>query len=76
MFNIIFLLLSVLSGNKLFNTIMPYQNPSLNLFLYGNSSLSRAINSCISEHVQNFFVETKLWNINKVIKILTWSNYL
>ena len=59
MFNIIFFSLSVLSGNKLFNTIMPYQTPSLNLFLYGNSSLSRAINSCISEHVQKKIVETK-----------------
>ena len=45
--------------NKLFNAILPYQNPSLNLFLYGNSSLSRAINSCIFEHVQKFIVETK-----------------
>ena len=45
--------------NKLLNAIMPYQNPSLSLFLYGNSSLSRAINSCIFEHVQKFIVETR-----------------
>ena len=39
--------------NELINAVSPYQHPSLNLFLYGDVSLSQEINSFILKKFTN-----------------------
>ena len=41
------------------NVVIPYQVPTVNLFLYGDKTLSQYTNTIIFESVQKFFIETK-----------------
>ena len=43
----------------LLDAVSRYQNPSLNLLLYGDKALSPEINTRISEKVQAFILQTK-----------------
>ena len=45
--------------NELINAVSPYQQPSLNLFLFGDLSLSQEINKMIFEHVYKFITNSK-----------------
>ena len=44
---------------ELINAVSPYQQPSLNLFLFGDLSLSQEINKMIFEHVYKFITNSK-----------------
>ena len=43
----------------LLDAVFQYQNPSLNLLLYGDKALSPEINTTISKKVQAFILQTK-----------------
>ena len=45
--------------NELMNAISPYQQRCLNLFLFGDLSLSQEINKIILEHVYKFITSSK-----------------
>ena len=45
--------------NELFDAVTMYKAPSLDLFLYGDSSLSLEVNTYIFEHVHKFIFDTK-----------------
>ncbi|MEW8546021.1 MAG: reverse transcriptase domain-containing protein, partial [Candidatus Thiodiazotropha sp.] len=45
--------------NELLNAVSPYQYPTLNLFLYGDLSLSQEINKTIFDIVYKFVVDSK-----------------
>ena len=43
----------------LLNSVVIYQTPSINLLLYGNTTLSQTTNNLIFKHVHKFILETK-----------------
>ena len=45
--------------NELINAVSPYQFPLLNLFLYGDLTLSQEINRTIFDHVYKFITDSK-----------------
>ena len=59
--NISFFIVEITSFIELLilDTVSHYQNPSLNLLLYGDKVLSPVINTTIFEKVQAFILQTK-----------------
>lgn len=51
-----------LQRNQLLNAVSTYIAPSLNLFLFGDLSLSLEVNTFIFEQVQKFIIDTKRFN--------------
>ena len=45
--------------NELFDAVTMHKAPSLDLFLFGDSSLSLEVNTYIFEHVHKFIFDTK-----------------